>query len=291
MQLASIRVPMTQGAEFMGELASVILKMFKDNKVSDAKKCIKYCELYATLTSIRDMILTQFISMSSNVKNVQNDVNGLIGYRQNFRDGTKALFEKLYTVDYFSNIMPYFDPDDSTVTDTYSTVMLNLGKYDRSLSGQYCLQYEGNKDFEWQRKEGWFELTDERPYTTVRSSTNNLNCFWKLIPHGKSTYSIVNKYKCDKKYDYCDAMLSWDSDDNKAYVGLDYKDPVLWEIAGNDWRYIRNKWHCPSHKFCDKDLRVLYRRETRVFRGSKGLLVGQLALPDGKYYWKLRKRT
>lgn len=234
MTLSASRVPITQGAEFIGQLASVIHNLFTNNQASDAKKCIKYCELYATITAIRDMILTQYIAMSSNSPNVENDVNGLIGYRQNFRDGTKVLFEKLYKIDYSNDIMPYFDPDTSKITDKYSTAMLTLGKYSRSMTGLYCIFEPGKGTLDWQNTNNDLKVSG-KPYT-VHGPLNTPNCDWKLVPKGNNIYSIINKKNCNKKDTNCDAMLSWGITGGKPYVNVDHGNPVLWEIGGSDWK-------------------------------------------------------
>ena len=49
--VVSYRVPMTLEFEFMGELSGRIEALLKKNTVSDADKCLKYCELYAQLAA------------------------------------------------------------------------------------------------------------------------------------------------------------------------------------------------------------------------------------------------
>ncbi|KAK3753820.1 hypothetical protein QZH41_005377 [Actinostola sp. cb2023] len=241
MIIASTRVPMTQGSEFMGELATVIDRLLRENQKSDAKKCIKYCELYAQLAGLKDMMLTQMISMSSPA--MQNDINGLMGYKQAFREGTRLLLEPLYTTDFGQKIMPYFDPDLSVITDSYATAVLNLGTYDRSMAGYYCLEgpsSNGMADLVWTTDNF---LIRGKPFTKYVAKSNS-NCYWKLVPHGSNIFSIVNKKDCDSNDRRCGWMLSWDSAGNdRAYINIDESDPVLWEINGHDWR------RCVSYNF------------------------------------------
>ena len=85
---------MTLGFEFMGELSGRIEALLKKNTVSDADKCLKYCELYAQLAALKDMMLTQIIGISDPMS---NDRNGVLAYQIAFRRGIKHLFESLYT--------------------------------------------------------------------------------------------------------------------------------------------------------------------------------------------------
>lgn len=181
------------------------------------------------------MILTQFISITSNDQNLEFDVQGLINLRTTVRQGVKVLLEKLYVINYSSQILPYFDPDYSPATDTYARILLNMGKYDRSMAGLYCLMYASNsKDLGWERANGNY-LVGGKPYivTTARGSAN---CYWKLVPHGKNIYSIVNKYGCKDNYDYCNALLTWNTIDGVGYATISNYGPVLWEIWGYSFR-------------------------------------------------------
>ncbi|KAK3697225.1 hypothetical protein QZH41_001301 [Actinostola sp. cb2023] len=233
--MASTRVPMTLGVAFMGELARVIVRLSTGNQVKDAQKCITYTELYVKLAGLKDMMLTQMISLSPS--SLQNDINGLMAHRQNIGEATKVLLQPFYTIDFGSKILPYFDPDISVITDSFAIAVLGLGKYDRSMAGYYCLaSYHGNsrpKDLVWSRHIEQLRLHDGIPYTKT-TTMNNRNCYWKLVPHGNHTFSIVNKKDCDRKDARCGWMLSWDRVDSKGYVNIDKDDPNLWEIDGND---------------------------------------------------------
>ncbi|KXJ24477.1 Toxin CrTX-A [Exaiptasia diaphana] len=235
--VATKEMERSQGVAFMGELASEVRKMFRNNKAADARKAIRYCEMYAQLAVYREIIFTQYLGMLPTTATWQNHLNGVISDRAMFRRLAGALIGKLYTVEYESAIIPYFDPDVSVITDAFSTKVLNLGKYDRSMAGLHCLMTPGRgglEDLEWQRRDSSFK-TGGNPYTTI-VKPSNYNCYWKLVPHGRHTYSIINKYKCKEKYDYCGSLLSWTRVSGKAYVDIASDDPVLWEIWGYDWK-------------------------------------------------------
>ncbi|XP_028515342.1 uncharacterized protein LOC114575187 [Exaiptasia diaphana] len=285
---------------FIGKIAYLIEKLFRNNKVGIARKAIRYCEMYAEVAFYRDIILTQFISMiPRNNKNVRKHLNGMIADREVFRRMTRAVLAKLYVLDYDSRIIPYFDPDVNVITDTFSTKILNLGNdYDRSMAGMHCLMTQGRgglKDLDWKRAEKSFKPAGN-PYTTLVPH-NNLNCYWKLVPHAGNTYSIINKFRCGN-YDYCGAMLSWSVVDGQAYVDITRGDPVLWEIGGNEWKYIRNKQGCGARGsgWCNYHLRMKIRRIYRRFWGfrysgssMRKKIVGQLRPSNGRNYWKIRK--
>lgn len=233
--LASTRVPVKEGGLFIGRLYHEIVGMLDKDNPDDAHKCLKYIELYVQIVVIRDMILTQYISMSSASDELKGDVLGLIGMRQMMRDGAKIVLQKLYKVRYDARILVYFDPDVNAATDSLARSMFNIGKYDRSLSGYCCLQYSNGKDLSWDRSWDQYKVGG-KPFTMGYGASNN-NCFWKLVPHGWNLYSIVNKYKCKEGYAWCGSMLSWDgASSSKQYVTIDHKDPVLWEINGYHFR-------------------------------------------------------
>jgi len=240
MKLVSSRVPIIHGSAFMGELFTVTNRLFTKNQRNDARKAIKYTELYVKTETLRDMILTQLISLASNDENQQFDVQGLIHLRSTVRRGVKVLLGNLYPINAIDSnkspqILPYYDPDNSPVTDAYARTFLSLGKNYGLISGEYCLVDRNNMDLDWQRVYSRFKVNG-KPYL-VPNSRSNRNCFWKLVPHGNNIYSIVNKYRCKDNYEYCNAMLSWDGYGTQAYATIDYSDPILWEIKGKN--YVR----------------------------------------------------
>ena len=60
-QAASLErnVPLYLGLPFMGKLASEINGLLKVNKISDAKKTLKYIELYTKMAILKDMIMQE----------------------------------------------------------------------------------------------------------------------------------------------------------------------------------------------------------------------------------------
>ncbi|KXJ13425.1 Toxin CfTX-1 [Exaiptasia diaphana] len=291
--LLSQRVPIAFGSKFMGRLVFVNNNLFSENKATEARRFIKYCELFAKLEILRDMMITQLISMrpSNSDDDLLNDKAGLLKLQERHRTRAELLFKKLYTVDFNSNIMPYFDPDVSPTTDAYSKKILGLGKRKSSIkAGLYCLTTVGEKDLDWKRKYDRYKLSGN-PYTEAVAHSNE-NCYWKIVPHGGRIYSIVNRYKCDEeKYDHCNDLLSWTADGDEAFADIASDDPVLWEIWGYEWKYIRSKWGCATKMkspWCNYHLRTKYKRRVYGLHPLK-LQVGQLAPKDGKYYWKLTR--
>lgn len=140
-KVAACRVQLDQGNAFIDELGGVIKKMFEANKADEAKKCIVACELYAQLAALKDMVMTQMLTMSSGV--MEGDASGLLSSLETHRQLAKNVLEPLFTADYTSKIVPYFDPDVSVATGAYATGVLNIGKYPGALSGMHCLSSLG----------------------------------------------------------------------------------------------------------------------------------------------------
>ena len=222
----SSHVPVYYGVEFMSKLSVVIRRLVQENKAKDAKKCLKYIELYCQLAALKDMALQQFASLLPNShKNIRAGVYGMMDA---LRDGQAVLFEFLYKSDLGNKIMPYFDPDFSIISDVYLDKVLKIRNYDRWLAGTYCFTPGGQtKSMTWSSEVG--ALSEDRPYATL--GTGN-NCFWKVVPHGNWLFSIVNRKNCPDDR-YCGALLSFDGlGDGKARVTIDHEDPVLWLIGG-----------------------------------------------------------
>ncbi|XP_020908947.1 uncharacterized protein LOC110246905 [Exaiptasia diaphana] len=295
MALATHELKRSQGLQFLGELASKITQMFENNDALDGKQAIRYCEMYAILTAFRDIILTQYISIiptNNNDTSSQNNIDGVLADQVLFRKLAGKVLGKFYEVDYDSAIIPYFDPDVSVITDTYSTKMLNVANYDRTMTGLYCLSLfirKNNKFHKmvWRRKDKRFQ-PDGNPYTTITIEYYK-RCHWKLVPHAGNTYSIVTKYKSEdeKTPDYSGSFLSWTVIDQKAYVDINAKGPILWEIKGQSSR-IKNKTGCgkKKSKWCDWEMGI----KERAIQPSLKKDVGQL-VPPNSYgtQWLFRK--
>ncbi|KXJ13285.1 Toxin CaTX-A [Exaiptasia diaphana] len=268
------------GMAFMGGLANKIHTMFDDNTVADARKAIRYCEMYAQLEVYRDIILTQYMSMIPTTAAWKKFLDVPISFRATFRKFAGLILGKLYAVDYDSMIMPYFDPDINDITDTYSTKMLDLGKYDRSMTGLYCLRNQ---------KDG----RDMVGASTITWTVNHLNkyCQWKIVPHGNDTYSIFDKRGgCAR--DSCQEFLSWKENGDKAFALISPRDPVLWEIKentkNNTLKSIRNKKGCGNRRseWCDSHLVIAPAREGSTLRTSQ--LFKNLT---SKYQWIFTRKV
>ena len=222
----STHVPVYYGITFMSKLSTIIRRLINNNDVKEAKKCLKYIELYTSIATIKDMTLQQFATLLPDSH--ENIRFGIYAVQKSLRDGQASLFGFLYQADLANKIMPYFDPDISAVTDTYlkQILKLKLSNYDASISGNYCLTPgRGTQSMTYSSSNKRF--AKDRPYATL--GTGN-NCFWKIIPHGNWLYSIVNRYNCPKDRN-CGALLSFDDIGNgKARVTIDHEDPVLWEM-------------------------------------------------------------
>lgn len=233
---ANTNVPIYLGIEFIGELTTVIKRMFKTSKASDAHKCIKYCELFAQIAGLKEMLLTQLIALHGD--KLRNSVSMLMSYLIDFREAAKVLLKPLFKADFGQKILPYFDPDISVVTDTYATAVLDLGKYDRSRAGMYCLTtpfHNQALDLVWSTAKSRFHVNG-KPYATTAANSDN-NCYWKLVPHGNNLFSIVNKKGCDATPPaaWCGSLLSFDIVDDRGRVDLEATGGIMWEILGNEW--------------------------------------------------------
>lgn len=212
-------------------LTKRIEKRFRENQAHYAHDSIKLCDEYTKYAAIKVICFTRLMLLTPRKTqpflDMKTHLDGLL------EEGKKVL-GSFYNTDLSSKILPYFDPDNNKVIDTYATSILKLEKYDRSLAGMYCLKISG-KDFVWSTQNSYL-LSEGKPYTKV-VQPNDANCYWKLVPHGKNLFSIVNKKGCETEDARCDWMLSWTMDYNydQAFVNIDPSDPVLWEIKGGDW--------------------------------------------------------
>ncbi|KXJ13422.1 hypothetical protein AC249_AIPGENE19225 [Exaiptasia diaphana] len=218
-----------------------------------------------------------------------------------FRAEARSVLEPLFTSNFGQKILPYFDPDISVITDSYATSVLDLGKYDRSRAGMYCLMTQVKdklEDLVWSTRDDNFHVNG-KPYTTLAAENDN-NCYWKLVPHGNHLFSIVNKKGCDATppAKWCGSLLSFDIIDDTGIVNIEPTDGVMWEIHGYQWNMIRSKWGCSGsspNSYCDRELRVQWRTKMVYFDGFRmpprqiSKKVGKVLPSDGKYYWVLRK--
>ena len=226
-------VPVYNGVAFMGTLASEIRNLIRDNKISDAKKCLKYIELYVRMAILKDVVLQQ---MGALIPDSQLNIrNGVYEVQNSLRTSAKALFKFLYESEIGNNVVPYFDPDIYELTDAYMSEVLEIESYDRSMAGRYFINVRVRNTF------GRLGYEPAVPLVAQSDRGANLvfggNFYWKLVPHGNNLFSIVNRYKCPDD-SLCDALLTWTLSHGTYYVTIEHNDPALWEITrAPDRRY------------------------------------------------------
>ena len=126
-------VPVTQHVDFMGTLESRIRTLFDTTDPLDAKKCIKYIELYAKIAVMKDALVGQTAALIPYSEELLQ--TSVLAVQQSLRQSTKALFQFLYNSDPNQKVLPYYDVDLSVVTDSYAIEVLGIADYDRSLKG------------------------------------------------------------------------------------------------------------------------------------------------------------
>ncbi len=229
----SAHVPVYNGVAFMGTLASEIRNIIRDNTIADAKKCLKYIELYVRMAILKDVIMQQ---MAALIPDSQSNIrNGVYEIQNSLRKSAKALFKFLYESEIGSNVVPYFDPDKYELTDAYMLEVLEVDNYDRSLAGRYFINVRVERTF------GRLGYEPAVPLIAQKDRGANLvfggNFYWKLVPHGNNLFSIVNRYNCPSDA-LCDALLTWTLSHGTNYVTIEQEDPALWEITrSSDGRY------------------------------------------------------
>ena len=222
-------VPMYLGLTFMGTLANEIESLLNANQRSDAKKVLKYIELYTNIAVLKDMILQETAFLLPD--ELEPNREALLVAHTLLRNKQKRLFKFLYESDVGKIVIPYFDPDINQISDAYLNTVLQITNYDRSLAGIWCLtpRISGRAPLPltWSQNHG--SLTRGHPYVTE----GNEGCFWKLVPHANHLFTIVNTYDCPSN-EFCGQYLSFDilsGDSSRATVETDAD---LWEIMGND---------------------------------------------------------
>lgn len=218
-------VPVYSGVKFMGTLASEIRNIKRDNKVGEAKKCLKYIELYFRLAILKDVIFQQMAALiPDSQKNIRN---GVYGVQNDLRTSAKALFKFLYESEIGNNVIPYFDPDKYEVTDAYLSKVLEIRSYDRSMAGRYFFDVMVKSGI---ARLGYNKFARLRGGDRGADLVTGGNVSWKLVPHGNKLFSIVNRYKCPNN-DLCDALLTWTETHGTYFVTIKHDDPALWEIT------------------------------------------------------------
>lgn len=230
-------VPITQHVDFMGTLESRIRTLFDTTDPLDAKKCIKFIELYAKIAVMKDALVGQTAALIPNSEKLLQ--TSVLAVQQSLRQSTKALFQFLYNSDPAQKVLPYYDVDLSVVTDSYAIQVLGIADFDRSLKGVKRLWYTYSHEsyyLDW--KTDLFPALASKAIGTP--SNSDTGPIWKLRSHGNNLFSIVNRRGCSDKppSEWCDAFLSWEEVKGDVLVKLSTDKPVIWQIqnAGDKGR-------------------------------------------------------
>ena len=226
-QSLQINVPVYLGSPLMGTLQSEIERLLRANKRNEAKKTLRYIELYAKMAVLKDVIIQEVATLLPD--ELEPNRQALFAAQIGLRDQQKNLIQFLragrFDKSHNKMAVNYFDPDVNPVTDAYMTAVLKIPDYDRSMAGIWCLtpKIEGEREL---------PITWLRPFRSGRPLIirKNEGCFWRLIPHGNYLYTVVNTYS-GPEYAYYDQFLSFD----RSSGCLTVKDEAdLWEIYGVD---------------------------------------------------------
>ena len=131
-------VPLYVGLPFMGKLASEIHSLLQTNKPGDAKKTLRYVELYTKMATLKDMILQEVAALLP--VELERNRQALLAAQESLRDQQKEQIGFLREGITGKVALNYFDPEEHPVTDLYLTKVLKLPDYDRSLAGIWCLK-------------------------------------------------------------------------------------------------------------------------------------------------------
>ena len=221
--------PLYIGVALRNALTIEIEGLLKANKEDEAKKTLRYIELYTRMAVLRDVILQELVFLLPN--NVEQRLVQSIFLEHSQH---KKLLEFLRGGRVDKIALSYFDPDVYPITDAYMTAVLKVPDYDRSLAGKWCLTPVIGRApkvaITW--KAVYPKLMAQgHPYITLAES-NEQACFWKLIPHGNSLYTVVNTYG-GPKHEFYGQYLSFDilhGYDSRMAVK---SKAVLWEIVGD----------------------------------------------------------
>ena len=220
-----VNVPLFHGMPFMGTLASEIERLLNANEVDDAKKTLKYIELYVKMAVLKDMIMQEVASLLP--EELEPNRQALLKSQERLRLQHRELIRFLRDGVVGMAALGYFDPDVYPITDSFMTSVLKLPDYDRSLAGsKWCLtpHIPCQKLLPISRHSYGVDEDEVRlkmdPYYVSRPSSKS-SCIWKLIPHGNNLYTVEIG---DGKY------LSLDPKSEGKVVTTAKAD--LWEIDG-----------------------------------------------------------
>ena len=225
-------VPLYLGLEFMGTLSSEIERLLRDNKGDEAKKTLRYIELYSRIAVLEDVILQELAFLLP--KELEPTSRLIFMAQDLLHSQHKKLLQFLRAGRFDKIALSYFDPDVYPITDAYMTAVLKVPDYDRSLAGKWCLTPVIGRApkvaITWKTVHPKL-MAHGHPYITL-TEPNEQACFWKLIPHGNSLYTVVNTYG-GPKHEFYGQYLSFDilhGYDSRMAVK---SKAVLWEIVGD----------------------------------------------------------
>jgi hypothetical protein len=178
---------------------------------------------------MKDMILQETAALMPD--ELAPNREALLATQVQLRTTQKSLLKFLYEGSLSSNVIPFFDPDVSPITDSYLNTILKVPNYSRSMAGIWCLTPNMGRPhmpLSWSAKEGAL-MQDGHPYI----KRGNDGCFWKLIPHGNHLFTVQNTYNCRGKDSQCGKYMNIDETggdwNNRATLE---KYPDIWEIYG-----------------------------------------------------------
>ena len=191
-----IHVPLWKGLGILGKLELRIKELLNENKRENVEKVLKYIELYATIASLKDMILLQSIALLPDQRNQA----ALLSAQLALRMKQKTLLEFLLNAQLNSKLaVRYFDADTYPITDKYLTAILKVPDIDRSMAGKWCIYRESmwtgrqNVGFSMRYRQ---LMLNGHPYLVK----DGIGCVWKVLPHGNNLFTIVvNDWRCSSK--------------------------------------------------------------------------------------------
>ena len=134
-------VPLYLGLEFMGTLSSEIERLLRANKRNEAKKTLRYIELYAKMAVLKDVIMQEVATLLPD--ELEPNRQAMFAAQNVLRGQQKELLQFLragrFDKSHNKMAVNYFDPDVNPVTDAYMTAVLKIPDYDRSMAGIWCL--------------------------------------------------------------------------------------------------------------------------------------------------------
>lgn len=122
-----VNVPLYHGMPFMGTLASEIDRLLKVNEVDDAKKTLKYIELYVKMAILKDVIMQEVATLLP--EELEPNRQALLKSLERLRLLHRDLLRFLRDGGVGVVALSYFDPDVYPITDSFMTSVLKLPDY------------------------------------------------------------------------------------------------------------------------------------------------------------------